>query len=145
MSDDEGKTLEKILGPGMSSWQNSLNLFNTHAKESWEQFTRMLQSANEDLKKKTICTSAKGQTSINYRTDITLEGDIISEFPNPPPKSDDVYWKWHTELTNRVLNERKELLLKAIDSAGFALTKIMNPISFSSVDLVKLAELFKRT
>ena len=145
MSNDVVKAFEKMFGPSMSSWQNSMDLFNTHTKQSWEEFADMLKTANNDMKKRTISTIAKGQTSTIYKTDITIDGDIINEFPSPPPDPNNIYWKWHTELTNRILNERKELLLKAIDSAGFALTKIMNPISFSSVDLVKLAELFKGT
>ena len=136
---------EKIFVIWNSTWQKSLEIFDGNIKKSWDESTKMLVTANDDLKNKTISTTSKGQNNITYKTDITIEGDIINEFPGTPPDVNDIYWKWHTQLTERILDERKELLLKAIDSAGFAITKIMNPISFSSVDMVKLAELFKKT
>ena len=39
----------------------------------------------------------------------------------------------------------KILLLKVIEMAGTAMTKMVNPISFSTVDLVKMAEIFKKS
>lgn len=139
------QAFEKIFSTWNSTWQKSIDEFDENIKKSWDESTKMLMTANDDLKKKTISTTSKGQNNITYKTDITVEGDIINEFPSTPPDANDIYWKWHIQLTERILDERKELLLKAIDTAGLAITKVMNPISFSSVDIVKLAELFKKT
>ena len=61
MSTDVIKAFEKMFGSSMSSWQNSMDLFNTHSKQSWEEFTNMLITANNDMKKRTISTTTKGK------------------------------------------------------------------------------------
>jgi hypothetical protein len=81
----------------------------------------MLQVANKDASERTIVTNTKAGTS--YKTDIRIDGDITNEFPEKVSDATDLYWKRHNELVDRILDERKELLLKVIDTVGTTITK----------------------
>jgi hypothetical protein len=142
LSEDLLKRWESLISQGAALNSVSLEQFNKEAKESWNQFSQMLQVANKDASERTIVTNTKAGTS--YKTDIRIDGDITNEFPEKVSEATDLYWKRHNELVDRVLNERKELLLKVIDMVGTTLTKMVNPISFSTIDLVKLAEMFRK-
>jgi hypothetical protein len=145
MSEDLTKKWENFLTQGTLFNSASMEQFNKQAKDSWDQFSQMLQVANKDASQRTIATNTQGEGGANYKTEVRIDGDIINDFPSHVPDPNDIYWKRHTELVDRVLNERKEILLKVIDTVGTTITKMVNPISFSSVDVVKLAELFKKS
>jgi hypothetical protein len=142
MSEDLLKRWENLFSQGAALNSVSLEQFNKEAKESWNQFSQMLQIANKDASERTIVTNTKAGTS--YKTDIRIDGDITNEFPDKVSETTDLYWKRHNELVDKVLNERKELLLKVIDMVGTTITKMVNPISFSTVDLVKMTEMFRK-
>jgi hypothetical protein len=143
MSDDLLKRWENLLSQGVTLNSTSLEQFNKEAKDFWTQFSQMLQVANKDASERTIVTNTKA-AGISYKTDIRIDGDLINEFPEKVSDANDLYWKRHNELVDRVLNERKEILLKVIDMVGTTITKMVNPISFSTIDLVKMAEMFKK-
>jgi hypothetical protein len=54
-----------------------------------------------------------------------MDGDIINEFPSNPPDPNNLYWKRHIELGDKVLQERKDLGNKVIDTIGTAITKVI--------------------
>jgi hypothetical protein len=142
LSEDLLKRWENLISQGAALNSASLEQFNKEAKESWNQFSQMLQVANKDASERAIVTNTKAGTS--YKTDIRIDGDITNEFPEKVSEATDLYWKRHNELVDRVLNERKELLLKVMDLVGTTITKMVNPISFSTVDLVKMMEMFRK-
>jgi len=99
----------------------------------------MLKTAADDISKKTIETKA-GTSKSSFKTDISNTGDIRSNFPVEPPKVDDIYWTRHNELVDKVIDARKEIILKAIDVTGTTVKGIINPISVSNIDIAKIIE-----
>ena len=144
MSDDNIiKQKNNLFSEGGIFNMESLEQFNKQVKSSWDQFSQILQVANKDAGGRSIVTNTEGE--IKYKTDIKMDGDMLNDFPTNTPEANDLYWKRHNELVDKVMNERKDILLKVIEMAGTAMTKMVNPISFSTVDLVKMAEIFKKT
>ena len=68
----------------------------------------------------------------------------INEFPTTIPKEDDVYWKRHQELVDNILDTRKEIALKIIETVGVTIKGVINPISVSNVDIAKIIENFTK-
>lgn len=116
--------------------------FNKQTQDSWSQFLKLLQTNFIDLEQKVIETSIQG--GLTYKTTIFLNGDRKNEFPTPVPNANDVYWLRHNELVNESLELQKEIITKIIDTIGVTIQKVVNPISFSTSDLVTLASLFKK-
>ena len=67
------------------------------------------------------------------------------EFPNPAPSASDVYRIRHNQIVDETLSLQKEIITKVIDTIGSTIQKVINPISFSTGDLVSLANLFKKS
>ena len=109
-----------------------------------EHFVRNSTLAQKDIGERVIETIIQGEEIIKYKTTFKVDGDIINEFPNNVSETNNLYWKRHSELVDKVLQERKDLVNKVIDTTGTAITKVISPISFSTVDILKLAELFKK-
>ena len=91
----------------------------------------------KDAGERTIVTKFGDST---YTTNIALDNDVTSEFPSEPPKDDDVYWKRHKDLVDNILDTRKEIVLKVIETAGTTIKGIINPISVSNIDIAKIIE-----
>ena len=123
---------------------SSLGDFTKLARDSWNSLLGTMQLAQKDLGERVIETIIEGEENIKYKTTFKLDGDIINEFPSNTPDTNNLYWKRHIELVDKVLQERKDLVNKVIDTTGTAITKVISPISFSTVDILKLAELFKK-
>jgi hypothetical protein len=122
----------------------SLGDFTKLARDSWNSLLGTMQLAQKDLGERVIETIIEGEENIKYKTIFKMDGDIINEFPSNIPDTNNSYWKRHIELVDKVLQERKDLVNKVIDTTGTAITKVISPISFSTVDILKLAELFKK-
>ena len=122
----------------------SLEDFTKLATDSWNSLLGTVQLAQKDIGERVIETIIQGETNIKYKTTFKMDGDIINEFPSNTPDTNNLYWKRHIELVDKVLQERKDLVNKVIDTTGTAITKVISPISFSTVDILKLAELFKK-
>ena len=116
--------------------------FNKQAQDSWEQFLKLLQSSFIDLNEKVIETNIQGGPS--YKTVIFINGNRKNDFPNPAPNASDVYWLRHNTMVDETLSLQKEIITKVIDTLGTTLQKVVNPISFSTKNLVDLADLFKK-
>ena len=84
--------------------------FNKEAKDSWDQFAKMLQMAINNARERIIETSIGG-TGAKYRTTIRLDGDVINAFPGNVVDDDDKYWKRHNSLVDNILQTRKEIVL----------------------------------
>ena len=110
---------------------------------SSNQISDMWKAVSADVTNRTIVTKVQGDPSIEYKTHINIDGDIINEFPSTPPDENDVYWKRHKENVDEALATRKEIILKAIDTAGLTVRGIVNPVSISPIDLAKLIESVK--
>lgn len=110
---------------------------------SSNQISDMWKAVSADVTNRTIVTKVQGDQSIEYKTHINIDGDIINEFPSTPPDENDVYWKRHKENVDEALANRKEIILKVIDTAGLTVRGIVNPVSISPIDLAKLIESVK--
>lgn len=123
---------------------NSLEDFTKLATDSWNNLLGTMQLAQKEIGERVVETIIQGEENIKYKTTFKMDGDIINEFPPNPPDPNNLYWKRHIELVDKVLQERKDLINKVIDTTGTAITKVISPISFSTVDILKLAELYKK-
>lgn len=124
-------------------FNSQMQLLNKDAKDSWNEFTNILKSASSEVGKRTIETTISGTQVTLYKTQINLDGTIVNEFSNTQAEDSDAYWKRHSELVNEVMATRKEIILKAIETAGITVRGILNPLSLSGVDPVKLIELLQ--
>jgi hypothetical protein len=123
---------------------SSLGDFTKLARDSWNSLLGTMQLAQKDLGERVIETIIEGEENIKYKTTFKMDGDIINQLPSNISDTNNLYWKRHVELVDKVLQERKDLVNKVIDTTGTAITKVISPISFSTVDILKLAELFKK-
>ena len=122
----------------------SLEDFTKLARDSWNNFLGTMQLAQKDVGERVIETVIQGEEDIKYKTTFKIDGDIINEFPTNIPDTNNLYWKRHIELVDKVIQERRDLVNKVIDTTGTVITKVISPVSFSTVDILKLAELFKK-
>jgi hypothetical protein len=122
----------------------SLEGFTKLATDSWNNLLETMQLAQKDMGERVIETIIQGEGKTKYKTTFKMDGDIINEFPTDKPDTNDSYWKRHIDLVDKVLQERKDLVDKVIDTTGTAITKVISPISFSSLDILKIAEIFKK-
>jgi len=109
----------------------------TDIHQSWQKFGELLERAINDAGERTIVTKF-GDSS--FKTSVALDNDITNEFPATAPKEDDVYWKRHQELVDNILDTRKEIALKTIETVGITIKGVINPISVSNVDIAKIIE-----
>jgi len=127
----------------LDSWIKNLKdekIF-TDIHQSWQKFGELLERALKDAGERTIVTKF-GDSS--FKTTVALDNDITNEFPETAPKDDDVYWKRHQELVDNILNTRKEIVLKIIETVGVTIKGVINPISVSNVDIAKIIENFAK-
>ena len=103
-----------------------------------EQFVGNMQLAQKDIRERVIETIIQGEGNIKYKTTFKIDGDILNEFPYNISDTNNLYWKRHIDLVDKVLQERKDLINKVIDTTGTAITKVITP------KVLKIAELFKK-
>jgi len=123
----------------LESWIKNIkdgNIFSD-IDESFKNLGDLLKRGLSDAGARTIET--KFGTSA-YKTSVALDNDVTNEFPAEPPKDDDVYWQRHKELVDNILDTRKEIILKVIETVGATIKGIINPISVSNIDIVKIIE-----
>jgi hypothetical protein len=142
---DESRSLTKqFLDTLTQQFNKQAEPVVKQANDSWDQFTKLLQTSEKRLSEITIETKTKdGNTQ--YTTEININGGISNEFPNQAPGANDPYWARHNLLVDKVMTDRQAIIDKAIDAAGTTIKGIINPISFSAIDLVKLVEMFKKS
>jgi hypothetical protein len=75
---------------------------------------------------------------------LKVDGDILNEFPSNVPPANDLYWTRHTQLVDKVLADRQAIIEKSIETVGMTIKGLVNPISFSPIDLIRFVELFKK-
>jgi len=119
-----------------------LEPFIKQGNDSWAKFLSILDIANKDLSGRTIETKASEE--VKYTTHLKVDGDILNEFPSKVPAADDLYWTRHTQLVDKVLAERQAIIEKSIETVGTTIRGLVNPISISPIDLIRLVELFKK-
>ena len=114
---------------GLQKLFGSSNLLGNLDK-NFQELQKMIQAGTGDLGKKTIVTKFGDAENQKYVTHIRIsDEDIENEFPSEPPNVDNVYWKRHNELVNTYLDARKQMILKAIEVTGIAVTGIINPLN----------------
>lgn len=131
------------MGPEFDAWIKNLQeggIF-TDIHQLWQKFGELLERALKDAGERTIVTKF-GDSS--FKTTVALDNDITNEFPETAPKDDDIYWKRHQELVDNILNTRKEIVLKIIETVGVTIKGVINPISVSNVDIAKIIENFTK-
>ena len=116
--------------------------FNKQTQDSWEQFSKLLQTTFMDVGEKVIETNIQGGPG--YRTTVFLMEIGKMNFRTPAPVLSDVYWVRDNQLVDETLALQKEIITKVIDTIGSTIQKVVNPISFSTGDIVSLANLFKK-
>jgi hypothetical protein len=145
MSDNLAKNWFDSLGKISNSNSNLIDEFTNQTKLSWEQFGKILEAANAQVTQRIIETKTDGIAPGQFRTTIKLNGDMINEFPKDRPTEDDIYWKRHEDLVNESLQTKKEIMLKVVETIGTTVKGIVNPISFSQIDIGKLIEQVKKS
>ena len=131
------------MGPEFDAWIKNLQeggIF-TDIHQLWQKFGELLERALKDAGERTIVTKF-GDSS--FKTTVALDNDITNEFPETGPKDDDIYWKRHQELVDNILNTRKEIVLKIIETVGVTIKGVINTISVSNVDIAKIIENFTK-
>ena len=112
---------QKLLGSG--------NVFGG-LDENFQQILKAIKTGVDDIGKKTIITKFGQSENQKFVTHIRVgDEDIENEFPAEAPTADNVYWKRHNELVNIYLETRRQIVLKAIEATGKAVTGIINPAS----------------
>ncbi len=140
MSDD----ITKLFGSNIFN-SASFDQFNKQAQDSWNKFAAIINTAVTDATMRTISTTIGGQGGATYKTTMKLsDGDITNEFPSQAPDVNNTYWVRHNELVTETLTTRKDIIMKVIETVGTTISTIIKPMSFGNIDLVKLAETFKK-
>lgn len=118
--------------PGLEDLQKlfgSSNLLG-NLDQNFQEIKKIIQSGTVDLGNKTIVTRFGDAENQKFITHIKIgDEDIENIFPTEPPNENNVYWKKHNELVRIYLDARKQMVLKAIEVTGTAVTGIINPIS----------------
>lgn len=91
------------------------------------------ENAMKDAGTRTIETKY-GNTTFKTEIGSELDIDVTNSFPDNPPEKDNEYWVYHKELVSKIIDVRKELLLKIIDTTGVAIRGIVNPASVVSTE-----------
>ena len=128
--------IQNLFGknPVLTDLQKNVDVVNDLAKKGLEDLNNIL-----------IETKVGSDKNANkYTTKISLGNDVVSTMPKEAPKVGDVYWARHNELTNKILDQRHELLVKAIETAGTTVKGVINPINFSNIDLENIISLLKK-
>jgi hypothetical protein len=142
MSADPFTLIQEFFSKQTEQINKQLEPFIKQGNDSWTKFSNILDVANKDLSERTIETKASEE--VKYITHLKVDGDISNEFPSKVPPINDLYWTRHTQLVDRVLADRQAIIEKSIETVGATIKGLVNPISFSSVDMIKLFELFKK-
>jgi hypothetical protein len=110
-----------------------------------QELSSILKAANKNLadgvadaQTVTVAIKEQGNDKAKYSAKMKLDGDWIEELPAQHPDEKDVYWLRFKENVNKTREERKEITNKAIEVAGNSISKVVNPISFSPVDITNL-------
>jgi len=101
---------------------------------------RNLEEAAEDLQTINIGIRTTGGDKLKYVAHIKLDGDWIEELPDSPPGENDIYWLRFKEMVNKTKEERKEITNKAIEVAGNSISKVINPLTISPIDISQLIQ-----
>ena len=118
--------------PGLDDLQKLLGSSNLlgDLDQNFQEIKKMIQAGTNDLGNKTIITRFGNAENQKFVTHINIgDEDIENIFPTEPPDENNVYWKRHNELVKTYLDARKQIVLKAIEVTGTAVTGIINPIS----------------
>jgi len=114
---------------------------------SAQQVTNLIKASNRDLKEAAedmqtikIGIKAHGEDKFRYVAYIKLNGDWIEELPSTPPGENDIYWLRFKEMVNKIREERKEITNKAIEVAGSSISKVINPLTVSPIDVSQLIQ-----
>jgi hypothetical protein len=127
------------MSTDIDTWIKNLkdeNIFSDMDK-SWKNLLNLLKRGLSDAGERTIETKF-GESS--YKTIVALDNDVTNEFPSQRPKDDDVYWQRHKELVDGILETRKEIILKVIETVGVTIKGVVNPISVSNIDITKIID-----
>jgi hypothetical protein len=127
------------MSTDIDTWIKNLkdeNIFSD-MDESWKNLLNLLKRGLSDAGERTIETKF-GESS--YKTIVALDNDVTNEFPSQRPKDDDVYWQRHKELVDGILETRKEIILKVIETVGVTIKGVVNPISVSNIDITKIID-----
>ena len=107
----------------------------TEFLKSGDDFIKKIHSGFENAMKdagtRTIETKY-GNTILKTDIGSELDIDVKNSFPDDLPEKDNVYWIYHKELVSKIIDVRKELLLKIIDTTGVTIRGIVNPASVVS-------------
>jgi hypothetical protein len=142
MTEDPFALFQQFFSKQNELMSKQLEPFIKQVNDSWAKFSNMLDVANKDLSERTIETKASDE--IKYTTHFKVDGDILNEFPSKVPPANDLYWTRHSQLVDRVLAERQAIIEKSIETVGTTIKGLVNPISFSPIDMIKLIDLFKK-
>ena len=124
-------------------FSQQLEPINKLASESFSHFSSILGTAEKEITERTIETKIQGEASPRYGTNITNTGDILNEFPSKEPDTNDIYWARHNQLVDTLVANRQATIEKVIDTVGTTVKGMVNPISFSPIDLNQLINTFK--
>lgn len=142
LTEDPFAVFQQFFSKQNEQMSKQLEPFIKQGNDSWAKFSNMLDVANKDLSERTIETKANDE--IKYTTNLKVDGDIVNEFPSKVPPANDLYWTRHTQLVDRVLADRQAIIEKSIETVGTTIKGLVNPISFSPIDMVRLIDLFKK-
>lgn len=91
------------------------------------------ENAVKDAGKRTVKTKY-GNTVLTTDIGSEFDLDVNNDFPENAPEKDNVYWVYHKELVSKIVDVRKEILLKMIETTGTTIKGIVNPVSIVSSD-----------
>ena len=142
MAEDPFALFQQFFSKQNEQINKQLEPFIKQGNDSWAKFSNMLDVANKDLSERTIETKASEE--VKYTTHLRMDGDILNEFPTKVPPANDLYWIRHTQLVDKVLADRQAIIEKSIETVGTTIKGLINPISISPIDMIRLVELFKK-
>jgi DNA-binding protein H-NS len=127
---------------------NSQDPIVTELSKSAQEVTKLIKASNRDIKQvaedmQTIKIELRipGEVKPRYVAHIKLDGDWVEELPAIPPSESDIYWLRFKEMVNKTREERKEITNKAIEVAGNSISKVINPLTISPIDITQLIQL----
>ena len=86
-------------------------------EQNMDKFKETFENMINDANTRTVITKIGDKTYTSI-IGTELDIDVANEFPTDRPDKDDVYWKEHTRQVEQIINIRKELLMKMIETAG---------------------------
>jgi len=119
------------------------NPFFSNINDSIGKIGGLLDNVLKDAGERTIVTKF-GDEEFKTSFSMTPDNDVANNFPQTRPKEDDIYWKRHNELVDKILEERTEIFIKVIETAGTTIKGVINPVSISPIDIAKIIESFSK-